>query len=157
MYDSHELDRDGILVNSIHSSNGDIYGFANQSAGSAEVSSMEGQGTTVTLRFPQVKALPVSEVAAPAQTNGSANDRVHLSFHSNAGGGRGAVGLITSVPTPNQANFALLCGREVQDDLPDAPQPLATGSPTNGRFREHGRRGRQCGEGKHQRRRRRRR
>ncbi len=51
------------------------------------------------------------------ENNGSANDRVHLSFHSNAGGGRGAVGLITSVPTPNQANFALLCGREVQDDL----------------------------------------
>ena len=50
-----------------------VYGFANQSGGSAEVSSMEGQGTTVTLRFPQVKALPVSEVAAPAQTNGSAN------------------------------------------------------------------------------------
>ena len=50
-----------------------VYGFANQSGGSAEVSSMEGQGTTVTLRFPQVKALPASEVAAPTQTNGSAN------------------------------------------------------------------------------------
>lgn len=50
-----------------------VYGFANQSGGSAEVSSMEGQGTTVTLRFPQVKALLASEVAAPTQTNGSAN------------------------------------------------------------------------------------
>ena len=50
-----------------------VYGFANQSGGSAEVSSVEGQGTTVTLRFPQVKATPVSEVATPAQANGSIN------------------------------------------------------------------------------------
>jgi len=44
-----------------------------QSGGSAEVSSSEGHGTTVTLRFPQVKALPVCDMAVHAQTNGSAN------------------------------------------------------------------------------------
>ncbi len=54
---------------------------------------------------------------------GTANDRVHLSFHSNAGGGRGALALITSNPTPNQAEFAFLCGSEVNNDL------VALGSP----------------------------
>lgn len=54
---------------------------------------------------------------------GTVNDRLHISFHSNAGGGRGVVGLITSNPTPNQAALAQLCGREVNDDL------VALGSP----------------------------
>ena len=38
-----------------------VYGFANQSGGSAELVSHEGQGTTVTLRFPQVKPLPLND------------------------------------------------------------------------------------------------
>ena len=48
---------------------------------------------------------------------GTANDRVHISFHSNAGGGRGTLALITGNPTINQAELALLCGNEVNDDL----------------------------------------
>jgi hypothetical protein len=54
---------------------------------------------------------------------GSVYNRVHISFHSNAGGGRGTLGLITSDPTTNQATLAQLCGREVNDDL------VALGSP----------------------------
>jgi len=54
---------------------------------------------------------------------GSFFDRIHISFHSNAGGGRGALALITGDPTPNQTRLAQLCGREVTDDL------VALGSP----------------------------
>jgi len=44
-------------------------------------------------------------------------DRIHISFHSNAGGGRGTVALITGDPTPNQAELAEIVGGEVNDDL----------------------------------------
>ncbi|MEI9959740.1 MAG: fibronectin type III domain-containing protein [Limisphaerales bacterium] len=54
---------------------------------------------------------------------GSIYKRIHLSFHSNAGGGRGAVGLITTVPTLNQAALAQICGSTVNSEL------LALGSP----------------------------
>jgi hypothetical protein len=48
---------------------------------------------------------------------GDIHDRIHISFHSNAGGGRGTVALITSDPTPNQAELAEIVGGEVNDDL----------------------------------------
>jgi hypothetical protein len=48
---------------------------------------------------------------------GTTNDRIHISFHSNAGGGRGAVGLITGTPTENQALLAQICGQEVNVNL----------------------------------------
>jgi hypothetical protein len=54
---------------------------------------------------------------------GDIYDRIHISFHSNAGGGRGTVALITSDPTPNQAELAEIVGGEVNDDL------VALGSP----------------------------
>lgn len=54
---------------------------------------------------------------------GDIYDRIHISFHSNAGGGRGTVALITSDPTPNQAELAEIMGGEVNDDL------VALGSP----------------------------
>ena len=54
---------------------------------------------------------------------GSLADRIHISFHSNAGGGRGTLALITSDPTPNQARLAQICGQEVNADL------VALGSP----------------------------
>jgi hypothetical protein len=57
------------------------------------------------------------------EQSGNSFKRIHLSFHSNAGGGRGAIGLITSTPTTNQARFAQLCGAEVNADL------AALGSP----------------------------
>ena len=54
--------------------------------------------------------------------DGALSDRVFVSFHSNAGGGRGAIGLVNgnntpSSATPNQANLALKLAREVNDDL----------------------------------------
>lgn len=43
---------------------------------------------------------------------------LYLSFHSNAGGGRGAIALThSSSPTPNQSRLALLIGREINEDL----------------------------------------
>ena len=54
---------------------------------------------------------------------GTANDRVHISFHSNAGGGRGVLGLITGNPTINQAQLAQLCGSEVNSDLVSLGSP----------------------------------
>jgi len=54
---------------------------------------------------------------------GSIFKRIHISFHSNAGGGRGVVGLITGNPTPNQETLAALCGQTVNDEL------VALGSP----------------------------
>ena len=55
-------------------------------------------------------------------TDGSLSDRVFVSFHSNAGGGRGVVGLHNTAnggDTPNQLLLAQLLGQEVNDDLVD--------------------------------------
>jgi hypothetical protein len=65
------------------------------------------------------------------ETNGTSFfRRIHISFHSNASTGnpatatsRGVEGLITSVPTPNQAALAKLCGQTVNDEM------VALGSP----------------------------
>ena len=57
------------------------------------------------------------------QESGSLFKRIHIGFHSNAGGGRGTVGLITGAHTPNQAALAQLCGKAVNDEL------VALGSP----------------------------
>jgi hypothetical protein len=54
---------------------------------------------------------------------GSFFNRIHISFHSNAGGGRGALGLITGNPTTNQSVLAQLGGAEINADL------LALGAP----------------------------
>ncbi len=57
------------------------------------------------------------------EDSGDIYDRIHISFHSNAGGGRGTLALITSDPTPNQAELAEIAGAEVNEDL------VALGSP----------------------------
>jgi hypothetical protein len=56
---------------------------------------------------------------------GTILDRIHISFHSNAGTNtaRGTVALITGDPTPYQAVLAEIVGGEVNDDL------VALGSP----------------------------
>ncbi len=54
---------------------------------------------------------------------GSMFDRIHISFHSNAGGGRGTLALITGDPTPNQVRLAQLCGAEVTQDLVSLGSP----------------------------------
>jgi len=48
-----------------------VYGFANQSGGSVEIVSREGLGTTVKLRFPQVKPLEVNDAPTAVTANGS--------------------------------------------------------------------------------------
>lgn len=50
---------------------------------------------------------------------GNMEERLHLSYHSNAANGtaRGSVGLITTSPTPNQAYWAGLVSDEVDLDL----------------------------------------
>ncbi len=56
------------------------------------------------------------------EADGSLSDRVFVSFHSNAGGGRGVVGLHNTTQggdTPNQLLLATLLGQEVNDDLVD--------------------------------------
>ncbi len=57
------------------------------------------------------------------EDSGDIFDRIHIGFHSNAGGGRGTMALITSDPTPAQADLANIAGGEVNDDL------VALGSP----------------------------
>lgn len=51
------------------------------------------------------------------EASGDLFKRAHIGFHSNAGGGRGAVGLITGTPTPYQSQLALLTGKEVNEDM----------------------------------------
>ncbi|MEY4387071.1 MAG: hypothetical protein RLY20_2354, partial [Verrucomicrobiota bacterium] len=62
-------------------------------------------------------APPKMSVEMNREAAGSMYKRIHISFHSNAGGSRGTVGLVTSVPTPNQAELARLCGAAVNDEL----------------------------------------
>jgi hypothetical protein len=73
-------------------------------------------------------AIGTGNVSAPSnmaeQMNADTNPfgtSVYVGFHSNAGGGRGAVGLIdggtTPNPTPNQASLALYLGRQINQDL----------------------------------------
>jgi hypothetical protein len=71
-------------------------------------------------------APPRMSVEMNREQAGSMFKRIHLSFHSNAsadGTVRGVEGLITSVPTPNQAALAQICGQTVNDEL------VALGSP----------------------------
>ena len=68
-------------------------------------------------------APPLMSAEMNFESSGSIYKRIHISFHSNAGGGRGTVGLITGSPTPNQEALAEICGRAVNDEL------VALGSP----------------------------
>jgi hypothetical protein len=71
-------------------------------------------------------APPRMSVEMTRADGGSFFKRIHISFHSNAsanGSVRGDEALITSVPTPNQAALARICGQTVNDEL------VALGSP----------------------------
>ncbi len=82
-----------------------------------------GQGVTPT------SIIGTGNVSAPAMMAEEMNQNtnpfgtsVYIGFHSNAGGGRGAVGLISNsgasyVPTPNQADLALFTGRQINQDM----------------------------------------
>jgi hypothetical protein len=90
----------------------------------------QGQSTTLydgtgTDEQDSWSAPPKMSAEMNRQESGDIYDRIHISFHSNASDGtaRGTVALITSDPTPNQADLASLAGGEVNDDL------VALGSP----------------------------
>lgn len=59
------------------------------------------------------------------EASGSLYQRIYIGFHSNAGGGRGAVGLYRSDTntTPNQQRLAYLCGHEVNVDMESIGAP----------------------------------
>lgn len=59
------------------------------------------------------------------EASGSIYQRIYIGFHSNAGGGRGAVGLYRSDSntTLNQQRLAYLCGHEVNVDMESIGAP----------------------------------
>ncbi len=84
-----------------------------------------GQGTSPTSLFGSptlnlnVSAPHIMAEHMNANTNPFGSS-VYIGFHSNAGGGRGAVGLINSSAsnrTPNQAALALYTGRQINQDM----------------------------------------
>ncbi|MDW8308418.1 MAG: fibronectin type III domain-containing protein, partial [Verrucomicrobiales bacterium] len=59
------------------------------------------------------------------EASGTIYQRIYIGFHSNAGGGRGAVGLYRSDAntTPHQQRLAYLCGHEVNVDMESIGAP----------------------------------
>ncbi len=79
------------------------------------ISSSEYGGTTSTVSAP-----PRFAEFMNREADGSLSDRVFISYHSNAGGGRGAVGLHNTSSggdTPNQFLLADILGGKVNDDM----------------------------------------
>jgi len=62
-------------------------------------------------------APPLMSVEMSDTSSASFYKHIHISFHSNAGGGRGVAGLITGSSTPHQDELAHLCGQTVNDEL----------------------------------------
>lgn len=93
------------------------------------VRQMAGQGASSTLWDNNVTAPPRMAAWMNRESEGAATKRVYLGFHSNAGGGRGVVGLYNNdtlfpgTKTVNQQAWALLVADELNDDL------VAIGSP----------------------------
>ncbi|MBA4149615.1 MAG: immunoglobulin domain-containing protein [Verrucomicrobia bacterium] len=93
-----------------------------------------GQGQSTSLYNPSGSDNS-DNVGAPARMSremnraesGPKTDRVYIGFHSNAGGGRGCVGLYNSdtlfpgSSTPNQARLALLVATEMDSDMKVLP------------------------------------
>lgn len=61
-------------------------------------------------------APPRMSRAMNREAEGTFYDRIHLSFHTNCCSARGAMGLINTVPTPDQAIFAAMVNAEVEAD-----------------------------------------
>ncbi|NOZ40714.1 MAG: hypothetical protein GXP24_10885 [Planctomycetes bacterium] len=73
-------------------------------------------------RSATVSATPRYAEYMNREADGALSDRLFISFHSNAGGGRGVVALHNTAnggDTPNQLLLAQLLGQEVNDDLVD--------------------------------------
>ena len=94
-----------------------------------------GQGQSATLYDPDLPTVTDDDqndnVGAPIrmaremnrESDGNIYKRIYISFHSNAAGGRGVLGLFNDdalfpgTATPNQLRLAQLTGQEVNDDL----------------------------------------
>ncbi len=83
-----------------------------------------GQGQSATLydgggndESDSWSAPPKMSAEMNREAAGAMTDRIHVSFHTNAGGGRGTVGLITGTPTTNQAALAQILGSTVNSEL----------------------------------------
>ncbi len=61
-------------------------------------------------------APPRMSRAMNREVEGTFYDRIHLSFHTNCCSARGAMGLINTVPTPDQSIFAAMVNAEVEAD-----------------------------------------
>ena len=96
-----------------------LYWFEWHVAHSQGISTTEYR-TSSSDRTATVSASPRYAEYMNRSTDGSLSDRAFVSFHSNAGGGRGVVGLHNTNQggaTPNQLLLAQLLGKEVNDDL----------------------------------------
>jgi hypothetical protein len=84
------------------------------------VASGNYRSATANDRDATVSATPRYAAYMNRQTEGAASSRVEVVFHSNAGGGRGVVGLHNTASggdTPNQLLLAQTLGQEVNNDL----------------------------------------
>jgi len=89
------------------------------------IARMVGVGTSISTAI----GSGTTNVSAPSNMaqymfNGSFGEAVYIGIHSNAGGGRGARGLMTTdagLRTPNQANLALYMGRQLNQDFQNLP------------------------------------
>ncbi len=80
-----------------------------------------GQGVSAPLVIGSGNVSAPENMAEHMNNNANAfGDSVYIGFHSNAGGGRGAVGLFTSSAaqrTPNQEALATYTGRQINQDM----------------------------------------
>jgi hypothetical protein len=85
------------------------------------IARMTGVGTTLATAI----GSGTTNVSAPSNMaqymfHGSFGEALYVGFHSNAGGGRGAVGLIdadAADQTPHQSDLALYLGRQINQDM----------------------------------------
>ncbi len=121
------VDRGGGVSGYPHEEENMRYWVQSQLGQGQSVSLYEGSGNDEQDSWSAPPKMSAEMNRGPSQPPGGSDvldyKRVHISFHSNAGGGRGTVGLITGTPTPNQAALAQLAGRAVTDEL------VALGSP----------------------------
>ena len=77
-----------------------------------------GQGATVSGLLGSVNNVSAPSEFAEYMFHGTFGEAVYVGFHSNAGGGRGARGLIDNTsPSPNQSSLASLLGSQINQDM----------------------------------------
>lgn len=77
-----------------------------------------GQGATVSGLLGSVNNVSAPSEFAEYMFHGTFGEAVYVGFHSNAGGGRGARGLIDNTsPSPNQTSLASILGNQINQDM----------------------------------------